>query len=85
MNEQQNIEFKSQWTDNILKTVCAFANTNGGSIYIGIDDKGNPVELKDIKKLMEDIPNKIKNIIGIVSKVNLVEKTELHFHQSSGT
>ena len=35
MNEQQNIEFKSQWADNILKTVCAFANTNGGSIYIG--------------------------------------------------
>ena len=27
MNEQQNIEFNSQWTDNIFKTVCAFANT----------------------------------------------------------
>jgi predicted HTH transcriptional regulator len=76
MNKQQNIEFKLQWIDNIFKTVCAFANTNGGSIYIGIDDKGNPVELKDIKKLMEDIPNKIKNIIGIVPKVNLVEKDE---------
>lgn len=46
MHEQQNIEFKSQWTDNILKTVCAFDNTNGGTIYIGIDDNGNPVELK---------------------------------------
>lgn len=33
MNEQQNIEFKSKWADNILKTVCAFANTNGGTIY----------------------------------------------------
>ena len=74
MHEQQNIEFKSQWTDNILKTVCAFANTNGGTIYIGIDDNGNPVELKNIKKLMEDIPNKIKNTIGIVPKVNLVER-----------
>jgi len=74
MHEQQNIEFKSQWTDNILKTVCAFANTNGGTIYIGIDDNGNPVELKNIKKLMEDIPNKIKNTIGIVPKVNLIER-----------
>ncbi|NMD15342.1 MAG: ATP-binding protein [Bacteroidales bacterium] len=46
MNEQQNIEFKSQWSDTILKTACAFANTIGGSIYIGIDDNGNPVELK---------------------------------------
>jgi len=74
MNEQQNIEFKSQWSDTVLKTACAFANTNGGSIYIGIDDNGNPVELKNIKKLMEDIPNKIKNIIGIVPKVSLVER-----------
>lgn len=74
MNEQQDIEFKSQWSDTILKTACAFANTDGGSIYIGIDDNGNPVELKNIKKLMEDIPNKIKNSIGIVPKVNLVEK-----------
>lgn len=74
MNEQQNIEFKAQWTDTILKTACAFANTNGGSIYIGIDDNGNPVELENVRKLMEDIPNKIKNIIGIVPNVNLIEK-----------
>ncbi len=46
MNEQQDIEFKKQWSDTILKTACAFANTNGGIIYIGIDDNGNPVELK---------------------------------------
>jgi len=74
MNEQQDIEFKSQWSDTVLKTACAFANTNGGRIYIGIDDNGNPVELKNIKKLMEDIPNTIKNIIGIVPKVSLVER-----------
>jgi ATP-dependent DNA helicase RecG len=76
MKEQENTEFKSQWTDNIFKTVCAFANTNGGRIYIGVDDKGNPVELKNIKKLMEDIPNKIKNIIGVVPKVDLVKRGE---------
>lgn len=46
MNEQQEIEFKSQWSDTVLRTACAFANTNGGIIYIGIDDDGNPVELK---------------------------------------
>jgi predicted HTH transcriptional regulator len=46
MNEQQNIEFKSQWSDTILKTACAFANTIGASLYIGIDDNDNPVELK---------------------------------------
>jgi len=46
MNEQQDIEFKSQWSDTVLKTACAFANTNGGSIYRCMDDNVNPVELK---------------------------------------
>ncbi|KYC54656.1 MAG: Divergent AAA domain protein [Candidatus Methanofastidiosum methylothiophilum] len=46
MKEQQNIEFKLQRSDTALKTACAYANTDEGSIYIGIDDNGNPVELK---------------------------------------
>ena len=39
--ETENIEFKSQVTDKIYKEVIAFANTDGGTIYIGIDDNGN--------------------------------------------
>ena len=39
--ETENIEFKSQVTDEIYKEVIAFANTDGGTIYIGIDDNGN--------------------------------------------
>jgi len=46
MKEQQDIGFKSQWSDTVLKTACAFANTNGGSIYRCVDDNCNPVELK---------------------------------------
>ncbi|MDG6250511.1 helix-turn-helix domain-containing protein [Methanocalculus sp.] len=30
MIESQNIEFKESWKDEYLKTLCAFANTNGG-------------------------------------------------------
>jgi len=73
-NENQNIEFKEQWRDSALKTVCAFANTEGGIIYIGVNDNGRSVALKDPQKLMEDIPNKIKDILGIVSGVKSVKK-----------
>ena len=38
--ESERIEYKSQMIDDIYKEVIAFANTNGGVIYIGIDDKG---------------------------------------------
>ena len=39
--ENQNTEYKRIWQDENLKSICAFANTNGGTIYVGIDDGGN--------------------------------------------
>lgn len=76
MNENQNIEYKQCWRDEYLKWICGFANANGGKIYIGIDDNGQVVGVEDAKKLMEDIPNKIVNFLGIVADVNLLHKEE---------
>ncbi|MEI3175183.1 MAG: ATP-binding protein [Lachnospiraceae bacterium] len=38
--ESERMEYKSRFTDEIYKEVIAFANTEGGVIYIGIDDQG---------------------------------------------
>lgn len=38
MTESQTIEFKQIWKNEYLKTICAFANTDGGNLYIGLDD-----------------------------------------------
>lgn len=57
MPEKQNTEWKESWRDEYLKWICAFANAQGGSIYIGVDDSGNVVGVDDSKKLLEDIPN----------------------------
>jgi ATP-dependent DNA helicase RecG len=73
MPEQQNIEYKSSWHDDYLKWVCGFANANGGKIYIGIDDNGQVTGVPDYSKLMEDLPNKIRDILGIMADVNLHE------------
>ena len=70
MAESQNIEYKESWRDEYLKWVCGFANAQGGTIYIGIDDAGNVVGVQNVKKLLEDIPNKIQTVLGIVSDVN---------------
>ena len=71
MPENQNIEWKESWRDEYLKWICGFANAKGGSIFIGKNDAGDVVGLKDSKKLLEDIPNKVKNILGILVDVNL--------------
>lgn len=72
--ESQNVEYKQSWKDDYLKWICGFANAQGGTIYIGIDDNGNACGMKDSKKQMEDIPNKIINFMGIVPSVNLEHK-----------
>lgn len=76
MPENQNIEYKQSWRDEYLKWICGFANANGGTIFIGKDDSGKIVGLKDSKKLLEDIPNKVRDILGIIIDVNLHETKE---------
>ena len=49
-----------------MKWLCGFANAQGGTIYIGIDDAGNVVGVKDAKELMEDIPNKIQSGLIVI-------------------
>ncbi len=71
MPENQNIEYKESWRDEYLKWICGSANANGGTIYIGKNDVGEVVGLNDSKKLLEDIPNKTKDILGILVDVNL--------------
>ena len=39
--EDKRTEFKVKITDGIEKEVIAFLNTDGGNIFIGVDDKGN--------------------------------------------
>ncbi len=70
-NESQNIEFKSSWQDEYLKWICGFANAQGGYIFIGKDDTGKVIGLKNAKKLLEDLPNKIRDHLGLMPQINL--------------
>ena len=74
MIESQTTEFKPNWRDEYLKSISAFANTDGGKLLIGFDDQGNPIGVKNSKKLLEDIPNKIISKLGITPSVELIKK-----------
>ncbi len=71
MQESQNIEWKENWRDEYLKWICGFANANGGKIIIGKNNKGEIIGIRNPQKLLEDIPNKVRDILGIVVDVNL--------------
>lgn len=76
MKESQNIEYKEIWKDEYLKWIAGFANASGGKLYIGINDAGEVIGAKNANKLLEDIPNKIVSILGIIPEVHLLEKED---------
>ncbi|MCI5995985.1 MAG: putative DNA binding domain-containing protein [Blautia sp.] len=64
MRETRTIEFKETITNTFLKTVSAFSNYDGGTIFFGIDDDGNVKGLPDVKQSCLDIENKINDSIS---------------------
>ncbi|MEI7726548.1 MAG: ATP-binding protein, partial [Bacteroidota bacterium] len=78
MKENQHTEFKINWKDDFLKNVCAFANAQGGILYIGINDQGEAVGVKDISRLLETLPNMINQKIGIIPVIEVEHITENH-------
>jgi len=79
MAEQQNIEWKGTWRDEYLKWISGFANARGGKIYIGKDDGGEVIGVDKANKLLEDLPNKIRDQLGVFVEVNLHEDKGLQY------
>ena len=69
--EGQNLEWKESWRDDHLRWVCGFADAEGGVLVIGRDDKGQVVRITNASRLLEELPNKIRDLLGIVVDVNL--------------
>ena len=69
--EHQQVEWKESWRDEYLKWICGFANAEGGMLVIGRNDKGAVVGVPDAARLLEDLPNKVRDALGILVDVNL--------------
>ncbi len=69
--ESQQIEWKWSWQDEFLKWLCGYANTEGGILYIGVNDDGYVVGIENSQKMLESLPNKINDKLGIVASINI--------------
>jgi len=76
MSESQNIEYKTSWRDEYLKWLCGFANANGGKLYIGIDDSGTITGIDNHRQLLEQLPNKLRDILGVFAEINLLSEND---------
>lgn len=61
--ENEVTELKSKYTDNIKKEIIAFANTRGGTIYIGINDDGGVCGVENSDYLIQQVMNAARDSI----------------------
>lgn len=73
-SETHLVEWKESWRDECMKWLCGFANADGGTLMIGVNDKGEPVGAPDADRLLVDLPNKIQGTLGLVVPVRMVTK-----------
>lgn len=65
MDKQKSptVEFKRKLTNDVKREIIAFANTQGGELYIGMDDDGSVVGLKNAKKVLKSVTNTLRDSI----------------------
>ena len=79
--EHQVLEWKSTWKDDHLREICAFANAQGGILCIGKDDHGRVTGVPEsaARKLLENLPNKVRDVTGVQVDVNLRAEGSLYW------
>ena len=61
--ESNKIEFKVKFTDQLVKELVAFFNTDGGQIFIGINDHGEVIGANEIDRTLRSISDVISGQI----------------------
>jgi len=71
--ENTTVEFKEEINESIFKTISAFANKDGGFIFIGISDKKEIKGLEYTNSMLGDLTNKIVNMLGIHPQIDCIK------------
>lgn len=72
--EERHIEFKLTWNKKILNEIVAFANNDGGLLFIGVSDEGVPVGITDCDEISTSISHQVRDLIfpSLSSFINMV-------------
>ena len=63
LHESEVLELKDIVVEDIKKEVIAFANSGGGTLYVGVADDGSIVGLEDPDRAIQQIANMIRDSI----------------------
>jgi len=71
--ENTTVEFKEEINESVFKTISAFANKDGGIIYIGISDKKEIKGFEYTNNMLGDLTNKIVNLLGTHPQIDCIK------------
>lgn len=63
--ESDLIEFKESWTEKSLEDIAAFANTRGGSVFVGVTDSAQVVGLTVSDREVQRIASQVVDVLGL--------------------
>ena len=69
--ERKRIDYKEKFGDRVLRDLCAFANTEGGTVVIGISDDGKVKGIDITNEELEKITEKIVGKLGIYPDIEV--------------
>ncbi len=61
--ENKTIKFKRKYVEDIKNTIVAFANCDGGTLYIGVNDDGTACGIDDVDDTMLRVTNAVKDAV----------------------
>ena len=61
--ENKTTELKREYVDDIKNTVIAFANCDGGTLYIGVNDDGSVCGVDNVDDVMLRVTNAIRDAV----------------------
>lgn len=74
LEESVQLEFKGSITENMYKTVSAFSNTEGGTVYCGISNDKEILGIECGDQFLSTVTTKIVNKMGIHPSISCIEK-----------
>lgn len=90
--ESLNVEFKQEYVPDIRKEVMAFANTDGGTVYVGVRKDGSVAGVEDPDGVMLQIVGSLKDALAPdvmpfvkVDAVSIDEKQVIEIVVTTGT
>lgn len=73
LQESETLELKGAWTDRALADLAAFANTQGGTLILGVEDDGRVVGVQADDQEVQRLANLITSRLGITPSIRVEE------------